>query len=489
MACLSPIECILFSFLLLLTIAYIILLIILETKKIKEHEEFKYDDIIINSSSSLNFIDDESIPVYSESTASLGLTGRLILDCVTGICQEKVYYYDIDDDLTYDYVDKLDYSCSEQCSLNGNDECICDDSYKNKGKCSRKYDDKYEIGKYCYADNVIYFWKGKRYTITKKEVYTYYKNSKLKNEECPKGTIDCGIIDDNENKLCISSNLNCPINYFSENKLDEDKIHSSVIIGNKTFYYTFDDSNKRKIIAGLIADSDLYLNENNEEKVLIDTNNISGFLEDNKNLYKEMNLGFDPYKEKDINKRGNSYLRLFYNDNVNLSLLRYNINTYNYNHELNEDVIKPINKKIKLTGIFGFMSIGILFMMIIAVIVCRVDSYGPYGLLLIVFFVFIILTIIFGSINIRKFNKLKDMDPTYDKLPRTINLIIIILIIVLIIYIIFLAIYLVNLRDKWNEKCCSKKSNPNESNITNNAGTTNNMETNGEKPSTIGINK
>ena len=331
---LRVIDWILISFFLLLTIALMVLIIILLTKKFKELDEIKYDDIPITGLFSLNFINVDSMPVYSESAANLGVTGRLILDCYTGICVES-----------YDDSDYIAYSCSEQCSYNAKDECECDPIYKSKGKCSRKYDDKYEIGKYCYTDNVIYFWKGKKYIISKKETYSYYKNSKLMNEECPKGTIDCGIIDDNENKLCVSSSSNCPINYFSEKKLNEDIIHNSVIIGNKTFYYTFDDNNKRKIIAGLIADSDLYLNENDEEMTLIDINNISGFLEDNNNLYKEVNLGFDPYKEKDINKRGNSYLRLFYNKNVNLSLLRYNIDTYNYNHEFNEDIIKPIKKK------------------------------------------------------------------------------------------------------------------------------------------------
>ena len=137
------------------------------------------------------------------------------------------------------------------------------------------------------------------------------------------------------------------------------------MIGNKTFYYTFDDNNKakRKIIAGLIADSDLYLNENNDQKVLIDIGTISEFLIDNKNLYKEVELGYDPYKEENIDSKGNSYLRLFYNDNVNLSILRENMNTYNFNHTLNEDLIKPINKKIKLTSIFSFIASGISLIM------------------------------------------------------------------------------------------------------------------------------
>ena len=50
----------------------------------------------------------------------------------------------------------------------------------------------------------------------KKYALTYYNDAKLKEEECPAGTKFCGIIDDNEIKLCISSDLNCPINYFQK---------------------------------------------------------------------------------------------------------------------------------------------------------------------------------------------------------------------------------------------------------------------------------
>ena len=414
--------------------------------------------IVISSFSSLNFVDDESIPAYNESTPNLGVTGRLILDCFTGLCPKKNYYYDSDNDLRYEYVDKLDFSCSEQCSYNRKTECVCEDPNRNKGKCSRKYDDKYDNEKYCYADNVIYDWKGKRYKTVQKEVYTYYKNAKLKDEECPKGTINCGIIDDNENKLCISFNSSCPINYFSENKTDTIKNYSSIMIGNKTFYYSFDDNtkNERKIIAGLIADSDLLLNEKNNERVLIDTNKISEFLEDNKNLYKEVKLGFDPYKEEHIDKRGNSYLRYFFNDKVDLSRLRNNIETYNHSHLINEDIIKPINKKIILTGIFGFIAIGCIFIIIINLFAIKKKIKDFYPGMCFLFIIFIILSLVFGCINISKFNELKDKDSRDDNnLPRAVNSIIVILGFILLFYAIFLMIYNCYLREKCRNSCCN----------------------------------
>ena len=275
--------------LLLLGISIITLIVILFANRPKELKGINGDDITISYFNSLNFTEIDPSPVYSDSSSNLGLAGRLILDCFTGICQVKDYYFDDYDDRIYYDKDVIDYSCSKQCSYNISKRCNCYiDGKTSIGECSRLYDDSYEDGKYCYTDNVIYKWKGKKYNPLLKNVLTYYKDAKLKEEECPFGTINCGIIDDNENKLCISSDLNCPINYLSENKLNSNKIHSTVNIGNKAFYYLFDDDNKmkRKIIGGSI-----------------DTDTISGFLADNNDLYKEVNLGYDPYKEANIDNK------------------------------------------------------------------------------------------------------------------------------------------------------------------------------------------
>ena len=289
---------------------------------------------------------------------------------------------------------------------NGRDECVCNALDNALGKCVRKYDDNYANEKFCYADNVIYFWKGKKYITFNTEFYTYYKNAVLKNEECPEGTKSCGIIDDNENKLCIKSTSNCPINYFSETKLDENILHSSVIIGDKVFYYTFDDKTlDRKIIAGLVADTDLYLNTDNDKKILIDTDTISGFLEYNKNLYKEIDLGYDPYHYNNIDEKGNSYLRIYYNNNLNLIALRESIELYNERIRINKDFIKPINKRIKYSSIFGF--IGSLSLIVIIIYIL-----GEYGNSLFIHFtigiglISFIVVLILVSKNISKLKKL-----------------------------------------------------------------------------------
>ena len=152
------------------------------------------------------------------------------------------------------------------------------------------------------GNNAIYLCKGKQYLPINTINYTYLENAFLKDEKCPdEKSKYCGIIDDDGNKLCINSKYECPINYISKNYTENS---SSVMIGHKTFYYGNDNTqNDRKIIAGLLADTDLYLNEDLNKTEILDTYTISGFLKDNKNLYKNINLEYDPYEEKDIYKK------------------------------------------------------------------------------------------------------------------------------------------------------------------------------------------
>ena len=370
----------------LFVLAFLAIFITLLVKLPKKYPEDEVNDIIISCFSTMNFITFESTPNYTES--NLGITGRLILDCFRGTCPVEYSYYDGSTESYYtDYEYELDYSCSEQCSQEKAEQCLCDDYYDGElGHCSKKYDDNYEEGKYCYADNVIYFWKGKKYEIYKEEVFTYYKNAVLKEEECPKETKFCGIIDNKENKLCISSNSSCPINYFSENKLKENLNYSTIIIGNKTFYYTFDDdiSQNKKIIAGLVVDSDLYLNYNNDQNIIIDNYTISGLLEDNKNLYKEVDLGFDPYQAINIDEKGNSYLRIYYKEGINLTELRIKIEKLKNHSTFNKDKIKPIKKNIKVTSICGIIACGFSFFALIFALSNRgsKELYAGYGLVL-----------------------------------------------------------------------------------------------------------
>ena len=254
--------------------------------------------------------------------------------------------------------------------------------------------------------------------------------------------------------MCISSTSNCPINYLSENKLNENIKHSSVIIGSKTF--DDDITQNRKIIAGLVADSDIYLNYDNEQNIIIDNYTISGLLEDNKNLFKEVDLGFDPYQTEDINEKGNSYLRIHYSEGLNLTELKTKIEKYRYHSKLNGDKIKPINKNIKVTSICGLIACGFAFLTLIF-ICSRVNEKNFYASLGGIFVVLMLVSLIYACINISKFRGLKKVVPNNDNIEtaRKLNLSFVILGFSCVPFII-LFYYLF---DKINcNNCCCNKS-------------------------------
>ena len=159
---------------------------------------------------------------------------------------------------------------------------------------------------------------------------------------------------------------------------------SSVLVGNKTFYYGNDNTTKRKIIAGLVVDTDLLLNQDNDKKDIIDNYTISGLLEDNKDLYKDVNLSYDPYNEENIDSKGCSYLRIFYNDqNVNLSSLREAKNYLNFNRNMNNKFLNSIHYKTKVITYLGIIALGYLIIAFTIFLIFQKKRYqtNGYGLI------------------------------------------------------------------------------------------------------------
>ena len=279
------------------------------------------------------------------------------------------------------------------------------------------------------------------------ENYTYLNDAKLKEEPCPQNTKNCGILDDNENKLCLPLDSDCPINFISETKLNENYNYSSTVIGNKTFYYTYDNSinNNNKIIAGLYADSDIYLNIEEEEFVTLDIDTISGFLKDNYILYRGLNLDYDPYNISNIDEKGKSYLKIRYNKNVDLDAFRKEHQQYLINKTMNEKIIKTVRTRFKTFYIMGmiFYIFVIIFLSISLYYLCR-DDKKDFIYCSIFIFVILLIFSLFGvvksCININKFNKAKEIDilNNYDNI-RTINLLYVIF--GFIIYGLFIAIF------------------------------------------------
>jgi len=472
------IELIFSCIIILLTITLIILIISLTVKKPKVLSEYKVKIKTIIGLESLDFIDNISIPEYPH--ANLGLTGKLILDCYTGTCIKEIIHKD-----TYttcsdhrdpcseslivwtEYRPIIDHFCSEQCYEYKSKECNCTEEFHKKGTCEHKMDDYYIEGKICFAYNTIYFWKGKRYEILKESTYNYLDNAILKDEECPKGTKYCGIIDGNENKLCIESNLKCPINYISDDETNSNQDYSSFSFGNKTFYYGYNDSLKdKKIVMGLMVETDLYLNEDKYEKEIIDLYNISEFLKDNQNLFKDINLGYDPYSEKDIDKKGNSYLKAFYNtEQFDLTDLRNTENKYHFNVRINKKAFNPIHKKTKIITILGLISCGYLFLAFLVILkkrknlsegYCGLVGKVFYCLFIIPFLILILPTLIYGCKNIAYIKEAKSIDPkgNYKTFQRINNAFVItgfILFSILIVFIILVPI-------EKDFECCKRKN-------------------------------
>ena len=313
-------EIILSILVILFTITLIIIIILIRVNRPNLRSQNTIDDISIIGLESFDFIEEKTIPEYPYD--NLGNTGKLILDCYTGTCIHQIphkysYYTNCDskgfcqsDEYTViEHRPIIDHNCSEQCHETGKTECYCSEPYDEIGTCKNKMDDRYEKGKVCYAHNTIYFWKGKRYDIGKSINYAYIKDAILKDEGCPKGTKNCGIIDNNGNQLCIRNHLNCPINYISENISRND--YSSVLIGNK-------------------------------------------------------NLGYDPYQEENIDSKGKSHLRIFYNEeNVNLTFLREISEKINFNHRMNNVALNSIHYKTKVITILGLIALGFLLLVLL----------------------------------------------------------------------------------------------------------------------------
>ena len=442
---------------LILATILIFLIILIRIKRPDKRKEYKLTDISMMGLESFDFIENRTISEYPND--NLGVTGKLILDCYTGTCIHEIYHEEVSESCDDKYCNRdvyrwteyrqiIDHYCSEQCYETGNEKCNCSEPYNKIGTCKYKTNDEYEEGKVCYAYNIIYFWKGKKY-IKKDNYYSYiYDDIILKDEECSEGNKNCGIIDDNGNELCIKTYLNCPINYISENKLNNDS--SLVLIGNKTFYYGNDNTTKRKIIAGLVVDTDLLLNKDDEQKDIIDNYTISGLLEDNKDLYKDVNLSYDPYTEENIDSKGSSYLRIFYNDqNVNLSSFRENKNYIFLNHKMNKRALDSIHYKTKIITILGLIALGYLLLVFFIILYKQYSYYkkgyygfngcnkGFYACFIIIFIGLMITPLIFGCINIKKTKDAEILDPNKDYSNfKTFNMVFIIIGFSLFLYLI-----------------------------------------------------
>ena len=426
---------IIFSIIILVvSITLMLLLIFIEKKEPKTLPTFILNDILIDSLKSFTFIEDNTIPVYPNKNI-LGITGELILDCYAGTCTYQEEHFsenercdeDGDNCYTAEYSwteteTKIDLNCSIQCYNTGNSECKCSGTNAiNKGICNRNKNDEYKEGKFCDCYNAIYFWKGKKYKFTNSN-YTYLEDAVLKDEVCPKWKKNCGTIDNSGNQLCVDEYDKCPINYISDKQSSND--YDSVLIDNKTYYYGYDNTSKKQIIEGLAVDTDLI--PNNNTKDILDENTLSGLLEDNKNLFQGINLGYDPYKINNIDSKGKSYLRISYNErNVDLSQLRKDRDKSYLTLEIKTSIINSIEKKTKSMVLIGLISLAYLIIVILIFICNQACCYkkGTFGknkkvcyfILILLFFGLIVTPLVFGCINVGKAKDGQNLNPNDEE--------------------------------------------------------------------------
>ena len=484
---------------------YTIVFISIISSKVKKREINRIEDINISCFKSFNFIDDSTKPQYNPDTENLGLTGRLYLNCTSGRCRkvETVEEFeeecDIDDDCYYYSVYKnytyfnIKYNCSLECYNSDIIYCSsCPSDYDKKGVCLRHEDDEYESEKVCYGNNIIYFWKGKKYQIEKvdsfkNKKFTYLNNAILKDENCSSNTKFCGILDDEGNKLCLPTNAECPPNVMSTTKLNINNYRTS-IIDNKTVYYAFDENAiNNKIIAGLYVDTDIYINqEENENIIILDTYTISGLLKENYLLYKDVNLGYDPYKIDNIDKKGKSYLKVRYStEKINLVHLRDKQKQYNVDESMNRKVIKPIrnNYKFMIMGIFFYVFSFIFFLCLLTHNNYKINFKKCsfcIMIILVIFFVMSGISLAIAFININKFNKAKNIDPKKNfNYIRILNYIFIISTCVLyFLYLVLLLLICINSKceDLFNDN--KVKEHPQNNTTINDSNAANNTSSN-----------
>ena len=473
------------------------------SKKFKKRLEKEIQKINISNFKSFNFINDSTKPQYNPDTENLGLTGRLHLNCSSGTCRKEETIErlekecDIDDDCYYYTVYKnytyfnIKYNCSLECYNSDTNNCSsCPSDYDKQGVCSRNEDDQYESEKVCYGNNIIYFWKGKKYQIEKvdsfeNQRFTYLDNVVLKDENCSSDTKLCGILDGEGNKLCLPTNAECPPNVMSTTKLNTNNYYTS-IIDNKTVYYAFDENaTNKKIITGLFVDTDIYINEEeNENTIILDTYTISGLLKENYLLYKDCKLGYDPYTIDNIDEKGKSYLKVRYStEKINLVNLRETQKQYNVDKTMNRKVIEPIRKKYKIMimGLFFYV-----FSFIFSIYALNNYKYKTnfnksdfcVVIILVIFFSMSGISLAIAFINLNKFNKAKKIDPKVNfNYIKILNLIFIISTCVLyFLYLVLLLLICLDIKCKNLFNDNKVKENPQNNITTNDSNAYNNTD-------------
>lgn len=318
---------------------------------------------------------------YTQNMSNLGFTGNLILDCYKGKCNYIKTYKCIKEQCTtgeygeecvavegicQSYEDFFKYNSSKLCRESNGEFCnACDNisSYTyEKCSCSESQNfNDYSAEYSCYADNIILNWKNYSYN-RKKAVdsgYSYLNSAFPPDQNCPSGTKQCGILDELGNKLCYPDNVTeCPINYITLDPSDKTYNYSSCEVDGVTIYYTNQATNEGLVLGGFYVDSDLKINYGDCQ--IISTSSIRELLDSQKNKQYRNSLNFDPYKDNNIDKKGNAYLRWCipgFGKERNITLVKELNKVYELNKTTNNDLneLKSDSMVTYILDIIGYI--------------------------------------------------------------------------------------------------------------------------------------
>ena len=224
----------------------------------------------------------------------------------------------------------------------------------------------------------------------------------------------CGILDEFGNKLCYPEGYKCPINYLTLNSSDKNYTYKEYTIDGVKVYYTNEAIEDGMVLGGFYVDSDLMIKYNIVECQIIDTGKISELLNSQKNKLYRNSLNFDPYKDENIDTKGNAYLKWCIpgvGKERNLTLVK----KLDEDYELNKTINKNITDKTKSIKIIYFVSLPgyIIITVALTLIVIIISTKKLIGLYLVsvsftIFWNFLVLLSSVGSFTIN--SELSDMN-------------------------------------------------------------------------------
>ena len=254
--------------------------------------------------------------IYFDNTTldNYALTGEKYYNCFDGACYSRRNHKSI--------------NCSEACSLFIS-HCFADDFECKVLYCSKTNTEPTNNNTVCYNYNEINLWKGIGMRVRKINYYfSQLKDTVPYNESCREGFKQCGYLNREKDKLCVTLYESCPINKIilkDDNIPPTDFNYTMRQMGDKYLFYTNENINNT-LYQSIYAETEIGpsyidvqtgINTKNYTEVL-DTQPITDFLNENSHIYD----GKYPKSAEELSKYGDAKLLLMENTNDSLEELK-----------------------------------------------------------------------------------------------------------------------------------------------------------------------